>query len=139
MTMEDRNYELLSDPQRGVDRARDLLSAFYRQILKELNIKPFTWARLMERHMNNPRVLLSARGKNRASYRGNLRRALLKDTMTWKVFERGILFLGPRGARFTIVLEWPDGRETVHETRIDLSNVELDEAEADAGDQQQDE
>ncbi len=120
--------EILNDKTRGVDQARDVLSGLFRQILYDVNINPFAWHRLMERFMNNPRHMLAARGRSRSSLRGNMRKALLNTTMSWKMFERGIYFLGPVEATFTTTLKWGDGRVTVHSRTINLEMVGVDAA-----------
>jgi hypothetical protein len=120
--------EILTDPQRGMGQARDVLSGLFRQILHDTNVNPMKWHRLMEGFMNNPRHMLAARGRSRSSLRGNMRKALLNTTMSWKMFERGIYFLGPVRARFMTILTWPDGRETVHERTINLEEVGIEAA-----------
>ncbi len=120
--------EILTDSQRGMGQARDVLSGLFRQILHDANINPVRWHRLMEKFMNNPRHMLAARGRSRSSLRGNMRKALLNTTMSWKMFERGIYFLGPIRARFVVHLTWEGGTETIHERTINLEEVGVNAA-----------
>lgn len=128
---DNNDEDILTTSDKGMSSAKDVLSGLWRSILYSLGMNPLRWKVRMDKMMLNPRFLLAARGKSKPSLRGNLRKALLKDRMSWKQFERGLVFLGPTGAKFAVYLTWPDGRETVHEWNVDLSQVNMDVAGSD--------
>ena len=60
----------------------------------------------MARYLNDPYNKIPPNPKDRSSARGNLNKELNRNTMTWKVFRKAILFLAPVRATFIIRFEW---------------------------------
>lgn len=131
MNEKDRDKDnILYDKHRGKTKTNDTLNGLWREILDGMDIGPVAWERKMTAFMSNARLMLAFRGLNRNSVRGNLRKALLNSKrLTFRQFERGLLFLGVKGARFIVVLEWHNNQETVHERRINLEQVTITKAD----------
>lgn len=106
--------KFLSSHDKQVHDARSVLSRLFRIILADLKVGPLLWNRLMMRYLNDPRNNIPNNSKDRSSSRGNLSKELRRAKMTWKVFEKGIRFLGPKWMRVTIDLGWESGRVTTH-------------------------
>jgi len=121
--MKDENYDVFKDDDFGINRTRDFLTRFWRQILLEVNMDPLTLTEKMDAFMRNPRNRHIMRGKSIQSLRGNLRKALLKeDKLSWRNFERGLVLLNPVSAEFEVKLKWGNGQTTVHKTIVPVSD-----------------
>ena len=70
-----------------------ILANLFQQILKLCGVETMTFNRLMNDYLNDIRNNIPQNVKEKSSARGNLRKALLRQTMTWKVFCQGLRFL----------------------------------------------
>jgi hypothetical protein len=102
-----------------------ILSSLYKSILHTLNITPTKFAYLMEKHMNDPsnKLDLSNRVKM-TTYRGNIKKNLLSDKMTWKFFCMGIRFLQIPKFEIVIRLHNHNGHITEHSKMVHLIGSE---------------
>lgn len=80
--------------------ADNVLSSLYRKILFDLNIDFTRFNHLTEQYII--RAGLARHAKETTSVRGNLKKELLHDRMSWKVFIKGLNFL--RVVRFDITI-----------------------------------
>ncbi len=80
--------------------ADSVLSGLYRKILFDLNIDFTRFNHLTEQYII--RAGLARHAKETTSVRGNLKKELLHDRMSWKVFIKGLNFL--RIVRFDITI-----------------------------------
>jgi len=98
-----------------------ILASLYRMILADWNIGTIEWGRLMHRYLNDP---INARrktvGSDQASTRANIAKELLDETMTWKVFCKGLVFLRFSKMRFSVELTHRTGRTKVHFIDVDF-------------------
>lgn len=134
--MTDRNKKLypiekiLASPDKGVSATRGIggiLARLWRQILDDVNMKPNRFEVLLSDFITNAKRGIPEHRVSRHFTRGNLRRELEKDTMTFKVFMKGMKFLKIVKINFTVELQHQSGRKTLHQTTIDLGNPQLNE------------
>jgi len=122
-----KDEDILRESDWGKSKSRDTLTELWRGLLMQGNIGVQTWRIKMDRLMHDPRQMLMSRSESKPSMRGNLRKALLRDKMTFKQFERGIVFLGVEYAKIIIEVKWPGpaGRVDRVEKTINLAAVDM--------------
>lgn len=125
--MSEEIQKFLTSQDKQVHDARSVLSRLFRIILADLKVGPLLWNRLMLRYLNDSRNNIPNNSKDRSSSRGNLSKELRRTIMTWKVFEKGIRFLGPKWMRITIDLGWPSGRVTTHRVMVPTHRRAVDD------------
>lgn len=126
--MHDDKNDILTDHDKGISAARNVLARLFRQILRDLGIEQRHWHKLMLRYLNDPKNRIPPNGKDKSSARGNLNKELRRPTMTWKVFnDKAIPFLNPSRVEFDISMHWANGRVTHHKLGMDRSELHLDE------------
>ncbi len=92
-----------------------ILASFFRDIRRGISFQ--TYARNIEMYLNT-RVDLMHRIKERSSARGNLKKELDRDTMTWKVFLRGLEIIGARKLKIQLTLTDSQGQEKSYEKLV---------------------
>lgn len=92
-----------------------ILASFFRDIRRGISFQ--TYARNIEMYLNT-RVDLVHRIKERSSARGNLKKELDRDTMTWKVFLRGLEIIGARKLKIQLTLTDSQGQEKSYEKLV---------------------
>ncbi len=97
---------LLENSDKRIGYARNTLAMVWREILAKQNMSLSGWDMSMERYLRNPRNGIMQDSKSKSSARGNLNKELTRDVMSWRVFEKGLRFLGPVQVRMKIELEW---------------------------------
>jgi hypothetical protein len=132
--MTDRNKKLypiekiLNSPDKGVYSTRGIggiLASLWRQVLLDVNMKPPRFEILLDDFINNAKRGIPEDRVSRHFTRGNLRRELEKETMTFKVFMKGMKFLKIVKINFAVELEHQSGRKTVHSRVVDLGNAQI--------------
>ena|SRR5574343_263831 len=81
-----------------------ILSKMFQKICHTRGMTPDNFSALLERYIiraNLPRSL-----RDVSSVRGNLKKELLKETMSWKVFIKGLCFLNVSRFDFVIRIHW---------------------------------
>lgn len=109
---------ILERDDKGVSRATGILSSIFRKTLGELGVNATTWNKLMLNYLSDKRNRIPNNSRARSSTRGNLNKELSKANMTWRNFEKGIRFLNPLEAVFTVRLSWRNGKTTIHDIRL---------------------
>lgn len=99
-----------------------ILASLFRKILTELNINTTRFNSIMEQHLISKQAAIPQNTKERSSARGNLKKELLKETMTWKVFCRGLRFLHVPKITLTITLHHTVKQPTIHTMLINLGD-----------------
>ena len=124
--------------ERNVRRSstESILAALYRNILKKLGIENMAFDKLMECFLRDPRNGIPANIKERSSARGNLRKELLRDYMTWKVFCKGLRFINVPRFSITICLHHRNGNKTYHETTVVIDDLYDPATEGENGNQE---
>ena len=118
----------LFSPIEGVMQADDVLAKLFRIICLDLGILPETWLLLMERYLDNPRNGVGKSIKARSTEKNNLKRALESDTMTFKVLQKAIKFLGEYETTFIVELKNPRTGEII-KNHIRLLDAPMEEIE----------
>jgi hypothetical protein len=95
-----------------------ILSRLFRKVLSELQITPMVWNKMMYTYLYDPRNRVPRHSRGRSSTRGNLNKELRKANMTWNNFEKGLRFLNPLSATFTVEIKWRSGKESKHSFAI---------------------
>lgn len=89
-----------------------ILSNLYRKILHDLGITPDRYAALMDRYIR--RAYMDPNRKEMATARQTLSKELLKPTMTFKTFFKGLVFLAPKKIEIRIRLWHHNGTVSEH-------------------------
>jgi hypothetical protein len=130
--MNEELTRMLKLPDKGASEASGVLSKLWRGILVDLDVTHYTWGSLMLRYLNDPRNGIPRDVKDKSSARGNLNKELKRPRMTWKVFLKGLRFLGPVRIEFVVKLTWKTRTTTVHRLQLDNGWVGCDD-EVDEG------
>merc|ERR1712093_71309 len=81
----------------GINRNKDageILALIFKRIRLDLGIGPDNWILLMDTFLKAPELGLPDRGGERSAVKSKVEKDLGTDTMTWKMFLRGMRFLG---------------------------------------------
>tara|TARA_B100000767_G_scaffold100586_1_gene96529 strand:- start:258 stop:1004 length:747 start_codon:yes stop_codon:yes gene_type:complete len=97
-----------------------LLAKIFNDLQLDLGVGPDKWMLLMDTFLKAPDLDLPDRGGERSSVRSRVEKELHTPTMTWKMFLRGMKFLGVHEMALNVIC-FRDGEETSH--RINISNV----------------
>tara|TARA_B100001057_G_scaffold463613_1_gene517991 strand:+ start:206807 stop:207586 length:780 start_codon:yes stop_codon:yes gene_type:complete len=107
----------------GINRNKDageILALIFKRIRLDLGIGPDNWILLMDTFLKAPELGLPDRGGERSAVKSKVEKDLGTDTMTWKMFLRGMRFLGVHEMALKVIC-FRDGEETSH--RILIRNV----------------
>jgi hypothetical protein len=103
-----------------------VLASLFRTILMDLGITAIRFEKLLDKYIIQAKLPNNI--KDASSQRGNLRKELLKTTMTWKVFIKGLMFLNVIKFDISVKLYHPNGRLTEHIKTVrldrDMENIE---------------
>ena len=103
-----------------------VLAKLFRICLFELganNVGRFNY--LLENFLNHPANKTATNIKDRSSLRGTLRRELLKDKMSWRVFCKALNFLNVFEFEISIKLHHANKRVTEHKLHVHLNSEDL--------------
>lgn len=73
------------------------------------------WYKLMDDYLSDSRNCINQNRKDRSQHRGNLAKELSRVEMSWKVFTKGLRFLGVE--KFEITIKAYHGDNTISEHR----------------------
>jgi uncharacterized protein with PIN domain len=110
---------------RKVGGAGSVLSKLFCQMLShpELNYDDLrNWNNLMQRYITDKRNAIAQNNKDQSSARGNLRKELLKEKMSWNVFVKGMRFMDLEGFEIIIKAHHRNGKITVHSESVGLGD-----------------
>ena len=108
----------------------NIIAKLFRKILFDLGANDYTrFSSLLEIYVRNYGSTDFENLKDRSSERNNLRKELLKDRITFKVFAtKALRFLGIGMFDLSITLYHPNGRQTVHTiSRIRFTDLRANE------------
>lgn len=94
-------------------RPGDTLSRLFAKISQKVKLDSSKIKENNKRYVNNPANLLVGDSGKRSSAAGNILKELERPTMTWRVFEKLIRWMNPKAAKVIVVIDWPDGLQTV--------------------------
>ena len=130
----DQRRNILTEKDRGVSTARNVLARLFRQILRDLKIDDTRWSKLMVRYLLDPANGIRPNNRSKSYTRGNMNKELRRPSMTWKVFnDKAIPFLNPIKIKFVVELTWANKQTTVHELQINREDMQPDESEDEEG------
>ena len=117
---ESKSSEVQFGERIGSGGSDAILSSYFRDILQELAINSSRFQFLLDKY-----IISQGMPNNSAeipSSRSALHRELMSQTMTWKVFIKGLLFLRVKTVEMTVVLYRDDCDSTAHEHVFHLVN-----------------
>lgn len=106
-----------------------ILANMFVNIMTDTGINFEKWDSLVNRYIRDPRNSIPNNDRDRSSERGNLRKELLKDKMTWKVFCKGMRLLNFPRFDLTLTIYHNDIKKTVsdHTLKINLGEAIFDD------------
>jgi hypothetical protein len=107
----------------GINRNKDtgeILALIFNRIQLDLGIGPDKWIVLMDTFLKTPELGLPDRGGERSAVKSRVEKELKTETMTWKMFLRGMRFMGVHVMALRVICFRGD-EETQH--RIKIKNV----------------
>lgn len=105
----------IETPPSVSSNSESILASFFKDIRSGISFQ--TYARNIEMYLNTRSDLIH-RIKERSSARGNLKKELDRDTMTWKVFLRGLEIIGARKLKIQLTLTDSQGKEKSYEKLV---------------------
>lgn len=72
----------------------------------------------IDAYLNNPRYRVKTHGRQRGNDKGNLKRELVRDDITFDVLKKGLRALDPVVTHFIVTMTWTPTRVTTHPLRI---------------------
>lgn len=101
--MEQQNVQqLLNDPNKGIDKAENLLSKWFRTILYDLNIGIKSFNNNLKDYLHDPNNGIEDNATARNNHRGNLMKEIASQNMSWNVFQKALRVI--RVVRFELVI-----------------------------------
>lgn len=113
-----------------------ILANIYQRIHAELSIRPERFLQIMDRYTRKINVGKELSTNALSTARGNLRKELFKDSLSWRVFLKGLHVLAVSRVDIRITLHHSNKRQTVHDTSIQLSDDESEVVELDLEDEE---
>lgn len=98
-----------------------LLALFFKEIMFRLGVNTQHFMRLIADYITKANI--PANIKEISSTRGNLKKELFKNTITWKVFIKGLSFLHVRRFTLGIYLHHQNGKVTEHKKSVNLDDI----------------
>ena len=100
------------------DPSDKMLASMFRGILLDLNVTPVEFTGLLDAYIVKSKVPNNVKEVN--SFKNNIRKELLADRVTWKVFIKGLVFLDVQSFHLTIDLIHAINRVTKHHRDISI-------------------
>lgn len=104
----------------GINRNVDagiILANIFKRIRLDLGIGPHKWLLLMDTFLKSPELGLPDRGGERSAVKSRVEKELTTPSMTWKMFQRGMRFLGVHEMTLRVIC-FRGGEESTHRLRI---------------------
>jgi hypothetical protein len=100
------------------DDEAESLSDLYKKILNNLNIQIVAFNNLVNDYIVDANIPVNL--KEVSCVRGNIKKELLKSTMTWKVFIKGLKFVHVKKLKLKVDLHHTLNKTTSHEINVVL-------------------
>jgi hypothetical protein len=97
-----------------------ILAAIFKDIRRK--IPPMLFAQCIDIYLNK-RGHYNASVKERASARGNIKKELEKDQMSWKVFMKGLEIIGAAKIKITFEITMKNGQVEKYEKTAHIAQV----------------
>lgn len=117
--------KILNSPDKGIMETRGIggiVARLWRQILKDMNIRPAIFHILLAEFVINTRKKMPDDRVSKLFTRGNVRKELERPTMTFKVFMKGIKMLNVVKFTIAVELQYASGKTSKHSTSVDLGD-----------------
>lgn len=95
------------------------LAALFHRILFENGVSPNVLEEMISVHTEKLKRS-NVSGVNIGSYKGNLKKELFTNKMSWKTFIKGLKVINPLKVTFTVTIRFRT-KETIHSVELDLS------------------
>lgn len=119
------------DPEAYITATRGIggvLASLWRRIQYDLGISGQRFEILLQDFLARAKKGMPTHRVGRHFTRGNLRRELEKETLTFKVFMKAMKLIRIKHVRLAVELTHSTGKITLHQTEIDLGSAEFNEA-----------
>jgi hypothetical protein len=100
-----------------------ILASLFRKIMYELGITPSKFSIMLERYIVNAGLPGTDNSRDAATMRGNIKKELLKTTMTWNNFIKGLKFLNAIRLELKITIHYNEDKKTSHTIAFNLDNA----------------
>lgn len=94
------------------------LSYLYRDLLTQLGKDVNSLEKEIDQYLSNPLLRENTGGRQRGNDKGNLRRELPGENITWEVFRKGLRILDQQETILRVYMRWNRSRVTQHILRI---------------------
>lgn len=110
--------------RKGPASTSSVLTIMFQTMARDFGLwATYKWDQCMNQYVNDARNSIPRNLKDQATARGNLQKELLKEEMSWKVFCKGLRFLGVVKFQFKIIATHANGKETEHSHTVNLGNA----------------
>lgn len=123
-------YRILTNPIASIRETSDPLAKLLRHIFADLDLKPITFNRLLDKYLDDPvnGIKPGDRAK-RSSTRGNRIKEITNKKVTWDNFMKAMKILDPESMEVQIALNWGNDRITIHTIVIPMKNQSFEHME----------
>lgn len=104
--------------EEGPEGAPGKLSQIFRSLCEQSGKDYRNLSSEIDAYLNNPRYRVKTHGRQRGNDKGNLKREVVRDDITFDVLKKGLKALNPNVTHFIVTLKWAPGRVSVHPLRI---------------------
>lgn len=98
--------------------ADSILAILFRDILSACKLDDNALSGLMNRFLSDRRNGIPQNIKDRASARGNIRKEIFGEAISWKVLFKALRFINVTRFQVTLTLFHDNGKTTTHSTKI---------------------
>ena len=116
------SFESSKSEEEDAKITKSVLSALFRESLVKLNITTSKFDDLLAKYIIKANIPVNI--KEVASTRGNIKKEFMKESMSWKVFIKTLMFLNVRQFTIGVNLYHPNGKVTAHYRTITLDAFE---------------
>lgn len=123
--LKEKAHSLNQDiPVSGVN---SVLAKFYRKIIRELGVTHEAITPMLDRMLRNRFGQQPLTLREFTSARGNLMKELMRPTMSWKVFCKGLRLLGVTAFKIELTLTHPKKVATLHFVNVVITEEETND------------
>lgn len=102
----------MEDPGKLIEESRSPLTTLFRMLLFEKMIDASTWNSRVTRFLKSNLSDCPKNAKDVGQERNNFNRAVARDNITFRTFQKAVEIMGPVKYSMTITLEDRNGRQT---------------------------
>ena len=106
--------DILSDSNKKITEAENILSRLFRTMLYDLSIGNRIFDNLVKRYLYDPNSGIKDDPTSRNNHRGNLMKELAAADMTWRVFMKALRVIGVEEFEIVVNVKRKDTGKTSH-------------------------